>query len=109
MTDAPSNSQGHVTPEAALERFVDAFNAADQRLGYSIELIRLVDGVETRRLTVRREQFDYTDDESNGYDALQACHDHLARVRREMRLEAMREVLASLALDGSSQQGKAND
>ena len=78
--------------EEEVARIVDAFATAENGLSYSIHLVKLVDGVETRRLKVQGEAFEYTDDASNDFDANQACYDHLNRVRKQLRIEAVQAL-----------------
>lgn len=86
----------HALEQALLTDVVRAFERAEKGLAYSIELVRLVDNVETRRLTVQGERFEYTDGEDNHFDANQACYDHLSRVRHDLRLAAVREVIRKI-------------
>jgi hypothetical protein len=81
--------------EEEVAAIVDAFATAENGLSYGIHLVKLVDGIETRRLKVQGETFEYTDDESNDFDANQACYDHLNRVRKQLRIEAVQALYRS--------------
>lgn len=81
--------------EEEVAAIVDAFTTAENGLSYGIHLVKLVDGIETRRLKVQGETFEYTDDESNDFDANQACYDHLNRVRKQLRIEAVQALYRS--------------
>lgn len=71
-----------------------AIEEADSHLGYSNEMIRLVDGVTTRRLKIAGETYEFTDDDSNDYDAHGAASEVIAKVRNKLRADAVLEVLA---------------
>jgi len=81
--------------EEEVAAIVDAFATAENGLSYGIHLVKLVDGIETRRLKVQGETFEYTDDENNDFDANQACYDHLNRVRKQLRIEAVQALYRS--------------
>lgn len=69
---------------------------ADDGFGYSMEMVRLVDGVRTYRLKIEgQETVEITDGDDNDYDAQQACYRLINAAKNKVRADAVRTALAA--------------
>lgn len=67
---------------------------ADDGFGYSMEMVRLVDGVRTYRLKIEgQETVEITDGEDNDYEAQQVCYRLIAEAKNKVRADAIRCAL----------------
>lgn len=70
---------------------------ADDGFGYSMEMVRLVDGVRTYRLKIEgQETVEITDGEDNDYEAQQVCYRLIAEAKNKVRADAIRCALFPL-------------
>lgn len=71
--------------EPTREEIADALEEADQTFGYSMEMVRLIDGVRTFRLKIGESTSEITDEEENGHDAQHVCYGRIAKARAAHR------------------------
>lgn len=89
MTD----KQVRMVPDDELAAMIQQ---ADDGFGYSMEMVRLVDGVRTYRLKIAgQETVEITDCEDNDYEASQACYRLISAAKNKVRADAIRTILAA--------------
>lgn len=97
----PERSNDQSTPTDALRLVPDDHLAAliqqaDDGFGYSMEMVRLVDGVRTYRLKIAgQDPSEITDGDDNDYDAQQACYRLINAAKNKVRADAVRTALAA--------------
>ena len=75
-----------------LTQIATALEEADATFGYRSEMVRLVDGISTRRLSINGEVVHFTDSETNDFDAQSECSAYIAIARANWRADALMAV-----------------
>ena len=81
------------------DKIADAIASAD--IGFSMNLIRLVDGVHTYSLTYSDgERLEFCDDDTDDFDAQDRLYAHVRTRKRRMQATAVLAVLPASAAKG---------
>lgn len=92
MTQTPTDAL-RLVPDDHLAALIQQ---ADDSFGYSMEMVRLVDGVRTYRLKIAgQDPSEITDGDDNDYDAQQACYRLINAAKNKVRADAVRTALAA--------------